>query len=308
MPRGKPIHRLIDELAAAEDKFLAGEFLAPAMPGGQVVVRVAGILCRLAIEPRDFQGFGIFRPQSHSVARLARVATLAERKRYLELFPAVSLVLCSQTDRRWQAVQAHRGDHRFRIDGIVPLDLAEQGALFEVVRARFDGGRFWYDGSDTKRSPATALWLRQRLGEMTDPDALDRPGLTPEERTAYTVALLAKMDELEAAERDRQSSTEQRLRQALAHGGATLVDYAERGDGFRVSYQVGGAQYTSSVSKEDLTVQVAGICLSGEDRKFDLASLVGVLREGADEGVVRVGNANRGMEEEHYWRVHPPRR
>ena len=71
-----------------------------------------------------------------------------------------------------------------------------------------------------------------------------------------------------------------RLRDNLSHAGARLVDYLERTDSFRVTYLVDGQQYTSSVDKRDLTVQSAGICLDGTDRNFDLASLVGVLREG----------------------------
>lgn len=99
----------------------------------------------------------------------------------------------------------------------------------------------------------------------------------------------------------------ERLTESLSHAGAQLVEYLERGDSFRVTYSVDGRRYTSSVDKDDLTVNVAGICLSGEDSHFDLASLVGVLREGhLGHGLVRIGD--EGIDEEHYWRVHPPGR
>lgn len=67
---------------------------------------------------------------------------------------------------------------------------------------------------------------------------------------------------------------------ALAHAGADLCDFTDVEDSYRVTFTVDGHRHVSVVSKADLTVQSAGICLSGEDEKFDLNSLVGVLREG----------------------------
>ncbi len=305
MARSKPIDDALSRLAAAEERFLASEFLAPVLRGGEVQVRIAGVICKLRVQPGDFEGWGVFRPLSHGEARLVRLARLGERQRYLELFPLVRLILAVRHEGQWLATPAHRADGRFRIDGLVPVRLVEDDQLFEVIHARFDGGQFWYAEPDPRRDPAAAAYLRQALELLAKPEALSRPGLTPEEREAYAAAYRLRYEASEEARRDRE---EDRLRDALAHAGAELRSYVERGDVYTVTYEVDGQRHTSAVAKRDLSVQVAGICLSGEDANFDLQSLVGVLREAQGGHLVRVGRENQGMAEEQYWRVHPRRR
>jgi hypothetical protein len=290
------VDELLDRFAAAEERFLRSEFLAPALPGGVVQVRLEGVVFRLRLGG-DFRGWGVFRPTGPATAVLVRRATLAEQRRYLGLLPRRRVILCRPRRDGWQAWPAQHGDRRFGPPGLLPVRLVEEAQPFDVARTRFDGAQSWFEQADARADPAAAAYLRQALGAMTPPDRLARRGLTAEERAAYGVLFELRRE----AERDR---TEDRLRGALGHAGAELAGYVERADGYRVEYRVDGERHVSVVGKGDLSVQLAGVCLSGEDRRFDLASLVGVLREA--RGVLRVGE-DSGIDEENYWRVHPRR-
>jgi len=303
MSKSKHVDDALNRLATAEARFLASEFLAPAIRNSRIQVRIAGVICALKVQPPDFEGWGLFRPESHSEARLVRPCRLAERQRYLELFPLVRLVLAGRQNDQWFALPAHHADSRFRVEGLIPVRLVEDVQLFEVIESRFDGAQFWYAGPEPRWDPVTAAYLRQALDQMVHPDQLSRPGLTPEERAAYATSYWPRY---EASEEARRSREEVRLRQAVEHAGGQLKGYLERQDVYTVTYEVDGQRHVSAVSKDDLSVQVAGICLSGEDEKFDLHSLVGVIREAQGEGgFVRVGPENQGMAEEQYWRAHP---
>jgi hypothetical protein len=294
MARTRPILDALARLAAAEEAFLRQDFLAPVVRGAGVAVRIAGLVCRLRVEPADFEGWGVFRPASHALARLARQAKMGERLRYLGLLPAVSLIAGRRDGPQWLAAPASKGDSRFRIDGLVPLRLVavdDDLDLFDTVVARFDGAQVWFEQADPRADPGAAAYLRQSLNAGLAPGRLERPGLTPEQRRAYAahVAYLAEAAARAARLRDAEErrTAEGRLRQALRHAGADLREFAERGDVFRVTYHVDGRRHTSVVDKQTLAVQTAGICLSGEDAKFDLHSLVGVLREARDGRVFR---------------------
>jgi hypothetical protein len=302
------IDDILNKLEAAEQAFTGAHFLAPIVGPGKVRVRIAGIVCQLAITrglPAGFRGWALLRAKSTAEAIFVREAGLAEIAAYLQLFPAVRLILCDSGRKRWLAFPAHAADSRFQIRGLVNLWLPEEGLQrFETVIARFDGNLFWYERRDPSRDPALAGYLRQQLAQREEdglpvnPEEVRKRGLSAEERAAYWLAWARNLQ----TERDR---VEVRLSEALAHAGAQLQEYTERDGAYVVRYMVDGRSVTSTIHQDDLTVMTAGICLSGGDSHFDLTSLVGVLREADAQGaMVWVGNDQ--LPEEDYWAIHPP--
>jgi hypothetical protein len=273
----------IERLAKAEETFVGSEFLAPVLRGAGVDVRIGDARCRLKVSPADFEGWGVFKAVSFNQATYQRNASMAERRKYRALFPAVRLILVNRDEDEWLAIAANSADTRFAVTGFVPPRFVEDAELFETIVTRFDGTQFWFDGVDTRADPAAAAYLRESLQNMVDPRLLSRSGLAAEQRTAYLLHHAIRLEEMELEERAR---PEARLKRALAHAGAELRDFSERPDLYRVSYTVDGQRHTSVVRKDNLSVVTAGICLSGRDNDFDLGSLVGVLREGEDSGQI----------------------
>ncbi len=288
-----PLDDLLDSLEDAEKRFTGTLFIAPLVGSSQVMVRIAGIICKLRVShdshrEATFSGWAILQALSTSRAAFVRPATLSEIARYLALFPQLDLILVERQSAKesegWLAIQAQQGDRRFNIPGLVPFRLAEAGLTrFETVVARFDGREFWYEKKDPRRDPSIAAYLQAKLLEKSERglppkvETLHKRGLSREERQAYDLIRSA----LETAARNMH---EERLSDALAHAGAQLTAYFERGDEYVVRYLVDGQEHVSTIHKDSLQVISAGICLAGEDQRFDLASLVGVLREGRRGG------------------------
>jgi hypothetical protein len=295
------VHDLLNKMASAEDAFLQTEFMAPVLPGGRVQVRIAGIVCTLRVAGAPQPGWAILKPLSLKRAKVVGEPSLSQVRDYLSLFPAFRLLLVSRTEEEggWLALPASQGDARLQTDGPVQVRLVTGVQSFQQVIARFDGGRFWFQEVDRRRSPAIAAYLRQAFAAEVAPDALRKRTLTAEERAAYGLAY-------RAVEEARRHRVEVRLSEALEHGGARLASYIERADTYTVTWTLEGRTYHTTVRKDDLSVQVAGICLGGGDRRFDLQSIVGVVRE-AERGrrIVRVGEGAQ-LEEDAYWQIHPP--
>lgn len=272
---------LLEKLAAEEDRFFNSEFLSPVLRGHPIRVRIAGITVNFQAEPRDFQGWGIFRPVNQKRARFIQEPTMSQKQQYLNLYPRFSLIVCRQD--QVSGIPAYQSDNRITINGQVPISLPNEVRLFDTVDVRWDGENFWYDQHNAVRPLRVATTLRDLLAEEKSPDKVDVPGMTAEERLAYAIAFDQEIE----AKKDRK---EERLRRALERGGALLRSYVERGNTYTVEFTVGGERHRSVVDSETLQVTSAGICLSGGDRNFDLQSLVGVIREGQHRHLIhRVG-------------------
>jgi len=265
--------KLIDKLAEKEDAFLKNSFLAPVVRGGCVCVRIQGIVCRFLPEDRGFEGWGIFQTVSLRKVRLQRVAPRALVRKYLEQLTPVELILAEPSGNTRPAVIAHPGGSAVKADGPISVHLVERADRFRHVISRFDGFNFWFERVHPGRNPAQAAYLRKSLEGHLEVEDLDRPGLLPQEKRLY--GELLKLERIYREEPERR-----RLRMALEHAGAALDSYDQRGKEYNVTFILDGIRHTSMIHRDDLTVLSAGICLSGEDEKFDLQSLVGVLREG----------------------------
>lgn len=272
------VRRLISRIAAAESEVRRRRFLAPCLPGGTIRVRVSGLILTLRASPADFEGWGIFRAVDDRVAELQEEPDLPSVLRYLARLRPLRAWLSSPLQRHtWLAYPASESDARQRGWTARPfaVHLVREAAAFDGVVARSDGRSWWFEELDRRSDPRVTDRLRRALSDLVAPDELRLPGLTPELRTAY--ALATQQDPGFEGMR-AQRSDEGRLRRALEVGGGELHGFVDRGDYWVVEWSTSeGDRHTSAISRDQLTVLSAGICLDERDRDFDLESLVGVM-------------------------------
>lgn len=272
--------KLFEELAAKEETFLKSEIFSPCMAGKPIRVKIDGLIMTLKVDrPKNYEGWGVFKPTDAKHCRLVRDANLQERSRYLQLFPEVRMILCTRQDKRWFGHPGSMADSRFKFTGLLPVTLPVEPQIFQMIVCRFDGANFWFEREDSAHDPKIAQQLRDRLLRLGEPKNFNILGLTAEERAAYNVAHAWELE-------NRKDLQEEKIKGALKRGGAQYRSYVERGNSYTVEYTVDGQLHRSTVNKDTLAVESAGICLTDHrtgrvgDRDFDLQSLVGVIREG----------------------------
>ncbi|MEA5501269.1 hypothetical protein VB834_04890 [Limnoraphis robusta Tam1] len=56
------IYKLINQLSESENQLSSTQFIAPCVRGGKVKTRILGLVYTFAPQPKNFQGWGIFKP------------------------------------------------------------------------------------------------------------------------------------------------------------------------------------------------------------------------------------------------------
>ncbi|NOK62575.1 MAG: hypothetical protein GFH27_549333n63 [Chloroflexi bacterium AL-W] len=272
MPKRKALD-LIQALAQDEANLQGQEFLAPLRREGRARLRLRGLIHELRVaNPQP--GWWICRIKDTNNAEIVDETLPWQRGDYLALWPHVRLVLLEAIQGHvWLALPYNPAEalQRFNITDFVTIQLVEGGQPFERVIGRVEGDTIWYDDHDRRADLATAEGLRQALAEQRDTPGI--AGLGAGEQMAYT---LLNFQTSEVRPPGEASSTDQRIRHALEVGGAQLLGYEVTDHGIRVTWERNGQRSITLVG-DDLGVYSAGICLSGEDTRFDLTSIVGVV-------------------------------
>jgi hypothetical protein len=278
-PQGFDPLSIVSKLARQEKELHNSSFIAPYVGGGKVRLRLEGIIYELEVGDCP-DGWAIMQVIGDGKARFLQRAPLPAVKKYLQLLPRLRLILVDRFDTRWWALAALSGGQKIEISGPVPVYLAETATSFDTVYCRFDGASFWFDSIDRRRDPAIARQLRQAIARDVPPEMLNCKGMLPSELLAYKMLWFEK-HKGEKAKADIKT----RISSALEHAGASLESFWYTDGNKRASarFQVDGNTHVVEFDPHDLSIVSSGICLSGEDSKFDLSSLVGVLREAERE-------------------------
>ncbi|HEX2915193.1 MAG TPA: hypothetical protein VH186_30790 [Chloroflexia bacterium] len=197
---------LIERLNRESARLAQREFIAPALPGGRVRIRLDGLVYEFRLK-EPFYGWGRFRPANNREATLLGEAFPWQRSAYLELFPALRLILLypatspgAKEAGAWYALPYNAGDatQRFKLSGKEPLlvyltDPLNGADYFERVVTRVEGKLLWFDGPDMLADPAHAEWLREAI-EQPDENQAFMPGLAASERLALLYRQILELE------------------------------------------------------------------------------------------------------------------
>lgn len=277
------IHKVGEKEASITDQ----EFISPIFFNDFVATKIYGIIYTFKISEKK-PGWYNVKPIDFKNAQTVNAAGLPDIHAYLNKLKKIRLILVLRKKDVYLAIPEKSNNLRLSYEQLIPLYLFDDIVLdFDKVIARFDGANFWFHELDPTHDPSKSAYLREQVLKCTNVKNIKYSGLTIEDKIAY--ALSSTLSRKLVADQKKMS-----LQQDVEHAGGEFVKFIEKKDHYQVTFNVDGQTYSSNVSKTDKhSVITAGICLSGEDRKYDLKSLVTIMREGQQKGkIYRTNNVH----------------
>ncbi|MCP3962740.1 MAG: hypothetical protein GY719_33290 [bacterium] len=249
MLSGATLAATIDRLALSVRDAESRTQLGYADPSGQVWVQADGLWYRRS---------GLEAPCRGIVAvddGEPRIAHPWERDRLVSRLP------------RHRGIVVGAGALTLLVDSglVVTLECAPPLERFEEVIARCLSGVYLLDRAVLSTPPGLPRDLRRALDE-------EKEGLVPGATVWHRRAL--EMARAALPEPTRSERLGRRIERAVRMGGAALRRWFEVSEAQSVVvWESRGRRVTTHVRSADLSVISAGICVSGEDRVFDLVAL-----------------------------------
>ncbi len=277
----KNILELISHLGSKEEALLySGEILSPVFGNDIIVARIERLTYTFAIGNVK-PGWHVFKAKDTKIARVVRPADLPDRDKYLKALPQLRMNLCFKKEGIYYANSISNSKYNMQPNLLYPIYLTDDRVLdFDRVICRYDGMNLWYDDIDMGADTSKAQYLRESWDKFLTVDKIRYSGLTLDEKSCYAIRLATD-------EKLKENLKERQLKAEVEHGGGKFISFQEKSDHFNITYSVDGNQYTSHIAKSaGHHVITAGICLNGGDNVFDLKSLISVMREGQDRGLI----------------------
>ena len=270
---------LIEALGKKEQAITDQVIVSPVFNNTQIVTKIAGIAYALNI-PKLAPAWYNFRPVNLKRANSLGFADLGDVSLYLDKLPKIRVVMVYKKDQVYYGVPLKNNSLGFQPTELIPIFLP--GGLitdFSICVCRYDGANIWYQATDVWNDLTRVDYLQQSLEKLSLPENIQYPGLTFEEKIAYSIRF-----KVDAALRE--GLKKQGIQYDIEFAGGKFIKSIEKDDHFSVTYEVDGEKYTSIVSKGVGQVLSAGICLSGTDTEYDLKTLVSVIREGQNRELI----------------------
>lgn len=276
----RDVLNLIERLGEKESKISEKEIVSPVFYNRKIATQIEKITYLFDI-PEIAPGWHKFQPIDLKIAKHIGPANFIETESYLKCLPKFRVILVYKKGPVYYGVPIKGNSFGFKVTELLPIYLTDDMAIdFSKCLCRFDGVNLWYQEMDISGDFSKVDYLMESLKNLKDPKHVRYPGLSIEEKIAYSLKLNIDIKFNEELKKTK-------IQRDVEHAGGTFIESKEKSDHIIVTYKVDGKPYTSYVTKEvNHKIITAGICLNGSDRNFDLKSLVSVIREGQNSDLI----------------------